>query len=987
MTNREDQTRWLLLLRWTVLLVTLSMIATACTGGADPDGDSEDDNGGATEPGATALAVTDVIPEGRDVQDVLIHLDLAKGEGSDRISVIDQVVDHARQNAGSPVVLEDGLTWTAVDGFDPKVLDAEDEALTSINLATGLLGVTEDEWSSRLADAPAEVRAAAEGVVAEDAQLFVEIATADYEKSATHVRPGDRGDLDLTFIKEIAPGDTLTSHYLFLQTTPDPDRAAEAGLDGHELFVHRWNKGLYRFLGDEQDGPSVIEDSTVEVVEGSSRRRQLLKFLGLGGGLLAGGTATILAAAALSLSGPVAAVLIGAGTLGGGLIAWVPLELENEPPDPCTGDCGSSGGDVHLRTIDGQAYDSQLVGEFVLHQSDAVVAHVRQEPHGDSDRISVNTALAVDLGGTTVSLHAGPEITVFIDDEPRALSRGEAIPVGAGSMLWTGSMVVLAGADDTMIWVRLTGSSLSVQVATGATGATGLLGDADGDPANDLKARGGDVLDTAVLADPARVHAEFADTWRVTQEESLLHYEAGESTETFTDRDFPYAPANLDDANPDERAEAEKACRAAGLVGTDLDNCILDVALTGDHSFILAALIAQVSGAGSATGATGSVGGDAAWIQPLDGVARTSIQNPLRAVDGMVFAFGKVTDGGSVMVALDAVTGEERWRLPDVVANCSITAAGDDHLAVVLGAETEHNDQSHNALALLSDGGAVVALDDSGTRMPETYCGAMQTFGDVVVVPGSLGHLSGWETTGGAIKKLWHHNPHLAPVIADAEGSLIVVRGPRSDHELAAIDPATGADLSAVSIEGTVVADGLHLVTSNDRIAVAMRDQDGNTPRVGTLFGFRIDDGQLTETWQLPSLSADDGAPDGLDFEHAFSSLSAEDNLLIAHHGSGELVALDLADGELEWRFTLPGFRNTTTSAPVVDGVVLDTIFGGSSVIEVADGALQAAHEPEDLHPGYGSPNWLGPVHDGHLFLATVGDDAAAVVAVRVGSE
>src|SRR5699024_11444519 len=57
----------------------------------------------------------------------------------------------------------------------------------------------------------------------------------------------------------------------------------------------------------------------------------------------------------------------------------------------------------------------------------------------------------------------------------------------------------------------------------------GLLGNSDGNPDNDLRLADGTQLppDTS----PEVLHADFADSWRITNDQSFFTYDEGESTE------------------------------------------------------------------------------------------------------------------------------------------------------------------------------------------------------------------------------------------------------------------------------------------------------------------------------------------------------------------------------------------------------------------------------------------------------------------------
>src|SRR5690606_16479994 len=84
------------------------------------------------------------------------------------------------------------------------------------------------------------------------------------------------------------------------------------------------------------------------------------------------------------------------------------------------------------------------------------------------------------------------------------------------------------------------------------------------------------------------------DSWRVRPERSLFDYEAGQDTGTFTNRAFPSRAVGLADLDAGARAKAETRCREAGIADDDaLEQCVYDVALTGDDEYVASALSNQ----------------------------------------------------------------------------------------------------------------------------------------------------------------------------------------------------------------------------------------------------------------------------------------------------------------------------------------------------------------------------------------------------------
>lgn len=120
----------------------------------------------------------------------------------------------------------------------------------------------------------------------------------------------------------------------------------------------------------------------------------------------------------------------------------------------------------------------------------------------------------------------------------------------------------------------------------------GLVGSANGDIRDDLSRRDGTVL--PLTSSASVIHGTYADSWRVTDDESLFSYGTGQSTATFTDKSFPANILTIADFSEEEVVAASMACANAGVVpGPQFEDCVFDVASTGDDTYAHAA--AQVA--------------------------------------------------------------------------------------------------------------------------------------------------------------------------------------------------------------------------------------------------------------------------------------------------------------------------------------------------------------------------------------------------------
>ena len=256
---------------------------------------------------------------------------------------------------------------------------------------------------------------------------------------------------------------------------------------------------------------------------------------------------------------------------------------------------GGSMGDPHLLTYDGLFYDFQAAGEFVLTTDGAgYLVQVRLTPIGDpANGVSANRAVAARVGSDVVSIEAGASQPVHLNGVPITTSDGRQTLPGGGTLSVLGARYRLRWPSGTQLDVRDLGNhTLAIYpiLPAGASAVmSGLLGNADGNPKNDLALRDGTPLVDPQFAD---LYPRYADSWRIAAAESLFDYAPGQSTATFTLPSFPPRrnfTAMLSNA---DYAAARATCIAAGVKDpVRLDACILDQALTHDPAYAQSSVV------------------------------------------------------------------------------------------------------------------------------------------------------------------------------------------------------------------------------------------------------------------------------------------------------------------------------------------------------------------------------------------------------------
>ncbi|MFM6254261.1 MAG: SdrD B-like domain-containing protein, partial [Dolichospermum sp.] len=271
---------------------------------------------------------------------------------------------------------------------------------------------------------------------------------------------------------------------------------------------------------------------------------------------------------------------------------------------------GHGWGDVHLSTFDGKPYEFQTTGEFILVKSliDDFQVQTRQEASPYWIGASVNTAFAINLGGYIINydIDLAQDQRLSIDGQSYNLLSGETLDLGIGQIKRQGSQYTFTYAgldgiintnDDDLVTAFVYEDTINtsqyyinidVNPADYRFGLLqGLLGNGDGITSNDFALRDG----TNLQLNPGQwennpiVHTTFADSWRVSQTESLFPATTKQTAaaSSFASDIIPPNPI----FDPEALAAAFDLVNEAGVAAGQFQvGAVIDYLRTGDPSFI-----------------------------------------------------------------------------------------------------------------------------------------------------------------------------------------------------------------------------------------------------------------------------------------------------------------------------------------------------------------------------------------------------------------
>lgn len=254
---------------------------------------------------------------------------------------------------------------------------------------------------------------------------------------------------------------------------------------------------------------------------------------------------------------------------------------------------GTIFGNPKLVSHDHLSYDFTAAGEFVLTKA---VSGSPYEVQIRIENIAANsfavTAMATAVTGQTVSIEAkGSNAEIVINGSVVTVADGSSITVGSGFVARNGSAYEVDNGSGDKTLVDAYNGFLSVTPqpsnSRGTDAFVGLLGDGDGNPANDLQLADGTELSTPVQS--SMLYGQYASDWTVSPANSLLPG----SAQSFQ---APGRVITLADLPATERILAEASVLPLGISNEILrDAAIVDYALTGNLDYARAALTADIA--------------------------------------------------------------------------------------------------------------------------------------------------------------------------------------------------------------------------------------------------------------------------------------------------------------------------------------------------------------------------------------------------------
>lgn len=270
---------------------------------------------------------------------------------------------------------------------------------------------------------------------------------------------------------------------------------------------------------------------------------------------------------------------------------------------------GRSYGDPHIRTFDGKSYSFQTVGEYVLSSSPDRSFEVQARQKPETDKVSLNTAVAMNVFGDRVGVYASdfPDqnnatpvrvngLPIYISNETYFLPRGGTIQNNGSSYIitWPTGEKVEAKISNSG---RMRFMNISVHVNKCSGNYWGLMGNANGRSDDDFAGTNGrSGFENSSIFDPfesrtfgrstsamERAHLsflarDFGSQFLVNEQTTLFDYSFGVSSWSFYDPTFPREHLTMGDISAADRQRALRECQRQGILMDDMNGCVMDFA-------------------------------------------------------------------------------------------------------------------------------------------------------------------------------------------------------------------------------------------------------------------------------------------------------------------------------------------------------------------------------------------------------------------------
>ncbi|NOX21491.1 MAG: hypothetical protein GXP36_00145 [Actinobacteria bacterium] len=940
------------------LLFALVLAVGACTNSGSED--NIDTTITTTTTGATTTTVTvgagSKLAKDR-VQDLwAIDTLTTIDESAATVDLTGAVLAAVRDELGASIDLWDGVTFRAAPSLAASLIDAAGETRADVEVVAGIATTSAGD-------------------------VLIIIATP--RSGAMPVASTDRLQLDLTFLEgQVSVGDPVFADYVFIQSFGPAGTVDDPPDDGVAMFAARVANGRFSVLAESNEAgeltPAVARGQLGEFVEGSLLGNIPPKILLWGGvGLAAGVTICIASKGAACAAIP---LLGGGGAAAGAAATLSGNGADPAPPPPARDGGGRSTGEPHLVTFDGIAYDSQLVGEFVLARTDDVEIQTRQSPYGTSRLLAYNTAVAVGVAGHRVTYDVESDQPLRIDGDFISLKPGASVNHDSTQVTAYDGVIEIVTNEGDIVQIQI-GPGVNIIVVPAGAGRTwaGLLGNPNGNPSDDLTTRSGGALEESAESGYA-----VAESWRITDGESLFDYAAGENTATYTDLDYPDARTTLADLDANTRTRAAAVCRTAGVTAPLMDECVFDYGITGDVAWAAAAQRL----AASLDGAYGDTQLGRTLLAPLPDyrVDRAS-RAVLDAIDRLVFPAQEAAGEGAVLVALDPLTGDvTEWPNIDYVCGPGVDSQG--RIWVQRPSGGGHSGpQSMVVIDGVTEKEIAIYAPTESDKEILGCQRSIVSIGDNVI----LLHRPRFEATveslgfdGDAVVSRWRRgfpDANLADLTVGPAGEVYVLtrnqNGDAAEIVLSRVDSDSGEIVAELTLAGERFEEGNSSVVIDSDGRVYVVTTEVADLRAGYVFGVSAEDNTLRIDWQIEiSGTATEGVrqtPRSLNI--------VGDNIVGWYMSLAEVVAIDRATGELAWEFDPPGVSAGIDEIPG-DSSGNAYLTRGDAYLVVVDGEGVEVRSVSTGAAGVPPIAAFGPISDGRLFALSLGVDDVPIWAI-----